>query len=182
MPNPSVRLFLSCVSGEFGAYRDALRQALTRPNVGVKIQEDFKALGGDTLKMLADYRSARRSSISSETWWARRRHGGPPAGHATCRRSLRWAISSRGGEKALEELRAALMGAQGAAVVGQALHGLGGVGNNGFSSSTDGNMTPSIRPFYSCVLSTKRPCSPTSPRRQFHSLKPLVRQVAPTQS
>ena len=55
MPNPSVRLFLSCVSGEFGAYRDALRRALTRPNVEVKIQEDFKALGGDTLKMLAEY-------------------------------------------------------------------------------------------------------------------------------
>jgi hypothetical protein len=55
MPNPSVRLFLSCVSGEFGAYRDALRRALTRPNVEVKIHEDFKALGGDTLKMLAEY-------------------------------------------------------------------------------------------------------------------------------
>jgi tetratricopeptide (TPR) repeat protein len=55
MPNPSVKLFLSCVSGEFGAYRDALRHALTRPNVEVKIQEDFKALGGDTLKMLAEY-------------------------------------------------------------------------------------------------------------------------------
>jgi hypothetical protein len=55
MPNPSVKLFLSCVSGEFGAYRDTLRRALTRPNVEVKIQEDFKALGGDTLKMLAEY-------------------------------------------------------------------------------------------------------------------------------
>ena len=55
MPNPSVKLFLSCVSGEFGAYRDALRRALTRPNVEVKIQEDFKALGGDTLQMLAEY-------------------------------------------------------------------------------------------------------------------------------
>jgi hypothetical protein len=55
MPNPSVRLFLSCVSGEFGSYREALRRALTRPNVEVKIQEDFKALGGDTFKMLAEY-------------------------------------------------------------------------------------------------------------------------------
>ena len=27
MPNPSIRLFLSCVSGEFGSYRDALRRA-----------------------------------------------------------------------------------------------------------------------------------------------------------
>jgi hypothetical protein len=55
MQNPNVRLFLSCVSGEFGAYRDALRRALTRPNVEVKIQEDFKAVGGDTLRMLAEY-------------------------------------------------------------------------------------------------------------------------------
>ena len=50
-----VKLFLSCVSDEFGAYRDALRQALTRPNVEIKIQEDFKTLGGDTLAMLEDY-------------------------------------------------------------------------------------------------------------------------------
>src|SRR5208337_2672001 len=55
MANASVKLFLSCVSNEFGAYRDALRRALTRPNVEVKIQEDFKALGGDTLHMLEDY-------------------------------------------------------------------------------------------------------------------------------
>ena len=55
MPNPSIRLFLSCVSGEFGAYRDALRRALTLPNVEVKIQEDFKARGGDTLRMLEEY-------------------------------------------------------------------------------------------------------------------------------
>jgi tetratricopeptide (TPR) repeat protein len=53
--NPSVRLFLSCVSDEFRDYRDALRGALTRPNVEVKIHEDFKALGGDTLGMLEDY-------------------------------------------------------------------------------------------------------------------------------
>ena len=44
----AVQLFLSCVSDEFGAYRDALRSALTRPNVEVKIQEDFKAPGCDT--------------------------------------------------------------------------------------------------------------------------------------
>jgi hypothetical protein len=53
--NPSVKLFLSCVSDEFGDYRDALRRALTRPNVEVKIQEDFKAPGGDTLRMLEGY-------------------------------------------------------------------------------------------------------------------------------
>ena len=55
MAGESVRLFLSCVSDEFGVYRDALRKALTRPNVEVKIQEDFKAPGGDTLRMLEDY-------------------------------------------------------------------------------------------------------------------------------
>ena len=55
MANPSVKLLVSCVSGEFGDYRDALRRAITRPNVEVKIQEDFKALGSDTLKMLEDY-------------------------------------------------------------------------------------------------------------------------------
>jgi hypothetical protein len=42
MPNPSVKLLLSCVSDEFAGYRDALRGALTRPNVEVKVQEDFK--------------------------------------------------------------------------------------------------------------------------------------------
>ncbi len=51
----NVKLFLSCVSDEFGTYRDELRRKLTRPNVEVKIQEDFKLLGGDTLKMLEDY-------------------------------------------------------------------------------------------------------------------------------
>jgi hypothetical protein len=51
----AVRLFLSCVSGEFGGYRDSLRRALTRPNVEVKIQEDFKPLGADTLRMLDEY-------------------------------------------------------------------------------------------------------------------------------
>ena len=50
-----VKLFLSCVSDEFGDYRDDLRRALTRPNVEIKIQEDFQALGGDTLAMLETY-------------------------------------------------------------------------------------------------------------------------------
>jgi hypothetical protein len=50
-----VKLFLSCVSDEFADYRDELRRALTRPNVEIKIQEDFKALGGDTLAMLETY-------------------------------------------------------------------------------------------------------------------------------
>jgi Leucine-rich repeat (LRR) protein len=55
MADQSVKLLLSCVSDEFGVYRDALRHALTRPNVEVKAQEDFKALGGDTLRMLEEY-------------------------------------------------------------------------------------------------------------------------------
>jgi len=55
MAGDGIKLFLSCVSDEFGAYRDALRKALTRPNVEVKIQEDFKPQGGDTLRMLEEY-------------------------------------------------------------------------------------------------------------------------------
>ena len=50
-----VKLFLSCVSDEFGAYRDALRKRLKRLNVEIEIQETFKARGGDTLALLEDY-------------------------------------------------------------------------------------------------------------------------------
>src|SRR2546430_8007826 len=51
----SVKIFLSTVSNEFRAYRDQLRTDLTRHNVEVKVQEDFKNLGGDTLDMLDVY-------------------------------------------------------------------------------------------------------------------------------
>src|SRR5580698_6142111 len=51
----SVRIFLSAVSDEFRAYRDALRRDLTRYNVEVKVQEDFKDLGGETLDKLDVY-------------------------------------------------------------------------------------------------------------------------------
>jgi hypothetical protein len=51
----SIRIFLSTVSDEFRAYRDQLRSDLTRHNVEVKVQEDFKALGGDTLDKLDVY-------------------------------------------------------------------------------------------------------------------------------
>ena len=51
----SVKIFLSTVSDEFRAYRDQLRSDLTRPNVEVKVQEDFKDLGGDTLDKLDVY-------------------------------------------------------------------------------------------------------------------------------
>ncbi|HMA75402.1 MAG TPA: tetratricopeptide repeat protein [Xanthobacteraceae bacterium] len=51
----SVKIFLSTVSDEFRTYRDALRTDLTRHNVEVKVQEDFKDLGGDTLDRLDVY-------------------------------------------------------------------------------------------------------------------------------
>ena len=51
----SVKVFLSTVSDEFRAYRDQLRTDLTRHNVEVKVQEDFKDLGGDTLDKLDVY-------------------------------------------------------------------------------------------------------------------------------
>jgi hypothetical protein len=48
----SVKIFLSTVSDEFRRYRDLLRHDLTRHNVEVKVQEDFKDLGGETLDKL----------------------------------------------------------------------------------------------------------------------------------
>jgi WD40 repeat protein len=51
----SISVFLSTVSDEFRAYRDQLRSDLTRHNVEVKVQEDFKGLGGDTLDKLDVY-------------------------------------------------------------------------------------------------------------------------------
>src|SRR5437870_1585864 len=52
---PRAQIFLSCVTDEFGSYRDALRRQLDRPNVSVKVQEDFIATGGGTLDKLDDY-------------------------------------------------------------------------------------------------------------------------------
>ena len=51
----NIKLFLSCVSAEFGAYRDALRHLLTHRKIEIKIQEDFNSTGSDTLAMLEDY-------------------------------------------------------------------------------------------------------------------------------
>jgi tetratricopeptide (TPR) repeat protein len=51
----SVKVFLSAVSDEFRPYREQLRSDLTRHNVEVKVQEDFKNLGGDTLDKLDVY-------------------------------------------------------------------------------------------------------------------------------
>ena len=51
----SVNIFLSTVSDEFRFYRDELRRDLTRPNVEVKVQEDFIDLGLGTLHKLEHY-------------------------------------------------------------------------------------------------------------------------------
>ena len=51
----SVKIFLSTVSDEFRDYRDQLRSDLTRHNVEVKVQEDFKDYGGATLDKLDLY-------------------------------------------------------------------------------------------------------------------------------
>lgn len=53
-----VRIFLSTVTAEFREYRDLLRSDLTRHNVEVKVQEDFKDLGGETLEKLDVYIAA----------------------------------------------------------------------------------------------------------------------------
>jgi hypothetical protein len=50
-----VQLFLSTVSAEFLSYRDRLRHLLTRPDVEVKVQEDFIVTGDETLEMLDTY-------------------------------------------------------------------------------------------------------------------------------
>jgi hypothetical protein len=55
MPLMSVKIFLSTVSDEFHRYRDLLRADLTRHNVEVKIQEDFKDLGSEMLDKLDVY-------------------------------------------------------------------------------------------------------------------------------
>jgi hypothetical protein len=48
----AISVFLSTVSDEFRAYRDQLRDDLDRHDVSVKVQEQFKDLGGDTLDKL----------------------------------------------------------------------------------------------------------------------------------
>ena len=41
----AISVFLSTVSDEFRSYRDLLIHDLTRQNVAIKVQEDFKELG-----------------------------------------------------------------------------------------------------------------------------------------
>jgi hypothetical protein len=55
MAKPNLKLFLSCVSDEFGTQREALRHELTGLTVEVKVQEDFISLGLDTLMKLDAY-------------------------------------------------------------------------------------------------------------------------------
>ena len=50
-----VQLFISTASAEFRSYRERLRHGLTRPNVELKVQEDFIVSGNETLAMLDDY-------------------------------------------------------------------------------------------------------------------------------
>jgi hypothetical protein len=50
-----ISVFLSTVSNEFRLYRDQLSGDLTRHNVAVKVQEDFKGLGADMLDKLDTY-------------------------------------------------------------------------------------------------------------------------------
>jgi hypothetical protein len=50
-----IKLFLSTVSAEFKSYREALRHDFERPNVTVKVQEDFIVSGTPTLDMLDTY-------------------------------------------------------------------------------------------------------------------------------
>jgi tetratricopeptide (TPR) repeat protein len=50
-----VQLFLSTVTAEFLTYREHLRHLLTRPNVEMKVQEDFIVTGDETLEMLDTY-------------------------------------------------------------------------------------------------------------------------------
>ena len=56
MSDPLVkRLFISAVSAEFGSYRKRLAEDLQRPNLDVRVQEDFIVTGGTTLEKLDDY-------------------------------------------------------------------------------------------------------------------------------
>jgi hypothetical protein len=63
----SVKIFISCVSKEFLAYRDQLRRDLTRHNVEVKVQEDFKDLGALTLEMQIPMKPAMHSKLKPAT-------------------------------------------------------------------------------------------------------------------
>ena len=69
----AISVFLSTVSDEFRAYRDQLRGDLTRHNVAVKVQEDFKDLGGDNVDKLDRLHRRMRRRGSSHRRHVRRR-------------------------------------------------------------------------------------------------------------
>lgn len=52
---PGVQIFLSTVTVEFRSYRDALARHLDRPDLSVKVQEDFIPTGSETLDKLDGY-------------------------------------------------------------------------------------------------------------------------------
>ncbi len=62
------QLFLSCVSAEFGSYRDGLRHNLHLPDVAVKVQEYFIAGGVPTLDKLDTSVSVCRTITSIRYW------------------------------------------------------------------------------------------------------------------
>ena len=57
------RVFISCVSREFGSYREDLRKALTSAGREIKIQEDFVDGPGTLLEKLDDYLTKCQSVI-----------------------------------------------------------------------------------------------------------------------
>ena len=99
MPGQSVKLFLSCVSDEFGGYRDVLRKALTRPNVEVKIPRISRRSAATRCGCSKSTSSvAKRWCISPATWPARRRrraasrtcsHAGPASKPSWRKRAFR---------------------------------------------------------------------------------------------
>jgi hypothetical protein len=52
---PNERIFLSAVTGQFKACRDALRSDLAAVGAEVVVQEDFQQYGGTLLKKLESY-------------------------------------------------------------------------------------------------------------------------------
>lgn len=53
--NHNTRLFISCVSEEFGTYRQVLRRHLARADCEVKLQEEFRQTPVDTIEKLDGY-------------------------------------------------------------------------------------------------------------------------------
>ncbi len=100
----SAKIFLSTVSDEFRAYRDQLRSDLTRPNVEVRVQEDFKDQGRGTLDALDVYIAGCDAVVHVDGDMTGSAPGEPalsalraldPAALAACRRLLERAKDAR---------------------------------------------------------------------------------------